>query len=276
MSARRALRRLPPMSQNSLSVRDCSRAEKGTTSSACSSQRSRLTPRSRALRSFEAGARHRSPIPGEAQLRYGADSAPSLTAPVVFAGYGLGIPEAHFDDLQGLDVKGAIVAFLTGGPDNISGNLRSHYSSGKERWNALHQAGAIGMISIPNPKDMEIPWARQGAAWGRPLVTFADQSLVPTHGMKFSATWDPAKADDLFAGSGHSFAEILSAAQGQKPLPHFKLNCQIKAVTHRCDGADRIEERDRRPARKRSKAEGPIRCDLCSSGPHRDWEADQR
>src|SRR6478672_3573521 len=32
-------------------------------------------------------------IPGEAQLGYGADSAPSITAPVVFAGYGLRIPE---------------------------------------------------------------------------------------------------------------------------------------------------------------------------------------
>ncbi len=117
-------------------------------------------------------------IPGEAQLNYGSDSAPSVTAPVVFAGYGLCIPEAHFNDLQGLDVKGAIVAFLTGGPDSISGNLRSHYSSVKERWNAFREAGAIGMISIPNPKDMEIPWARQGAAWGRPHVTFADPSLV--------------------------------------------------------------------------------------------------
>ncbi len=171
-------------------------------------------------------------IPGEAQLGYGADSAPSITAPVVFAGYGLSIPEAHFNDLQGLDVKGAIVAFITGGPDSINGNLRSHYSSGKERWKALHEAGAIGTISIANPKDMEIPWARQNAAWGRPHVNLADQSLAPGRGMKFSASWDPAKADDLFAGSGHTFAEILSAAQNQKPLPHFKLATQIKAATH--------------------------------------------
>ena len=106
---------------------------------------------------------------------------------MVFAGYGLRIPEAHFNDLQGLDVKGAIVAFISGGPDSINGNLRSHYSSIKERWNALHEAGAIGMISIPNPKDMEIPWARQGAAWGRPRVNLTDQSLVPGRGMKFSA-----------------------------------------------------------------------------------------
>src|SRR6476661_1555346 len=37
-------------------------------------------------------------IPGEAQLGYSAESAPSLIAPVVFAGYGLRIPEAHFDE----------------------------------------------------------------------------------------------------------------------------------------------------------------------------------
>jgi hypothetical protein len=171
-------------------------------------------------------------IPGEAQLGYGGDSAPSLTARIVFAGYGLRIPEAHFDDLKGLDVKGAVVAFLTGGPDEISGNLRSHYSSMKKRWDSLRQAGAVGLISIANPKDMEIPWARQGSAWGRPHVNLADESLVPTRGMRFSASWDPAKADDLFAGSGHTFSEILSAAQGQKPLPHFKLACQVKAATH--------------------------------------------
>jgi hypothetical protein len=53
---------------------------------------------------------------------------------IVFAGYGLSIPEAHWDDLKGLNVKGAVVAFLTGGPDKIDGNLRSHYSSTEQRW----------------------------------------------------------------------------------------------------------------------------------------------
>jgi hypothetical protein len=52
---------------------------------------------------------------------------------IVFARYGLSIPEAHWDDLKGLNVKGAVVAFLTGGPDKIDGNLRSHYSSTEQR-----------------------------------------------------------------------------------------------------------------------------------------------
>src|SRR5690348_5183293 len=64
-------------------------------------------------------------IPDEAQLGFSPESAADLEAPIVFAGYGLVVPEAQHDDLQGLPVKGAVVAFLTGGPASISGNLRS-------------------------------------------------------------------------------------------------------------------------------------------------------
>ena len=49
-------------------------------------------------------------------------------------------------------------------------------------------------------------------------------------GLKFSASWNPDKADDLLAGSGHTFAEILDAANHQKPLPHFALQSSISAV----------------------------------------------
>lgn len=169
-------------------------------------------------------------VPGEAQLGYSSHSSAKLEAPVVFAGYGLVIPEAHHNDVESLPVKGAIVAFLTGGPGSIDGNVRSHFSSGEERWKALRAAGAIGTISIPNPKSMEIPWARQATTWGRPRMSLTDPSLSSTQGMLFSAAWDPAKADNLLAGSGHTFAEITEAANSNKPLPHFALPSKIKAV----------------------------------------------
>jgi hypothetical protein len=169
------------------------------------------------------------PVPAETHLGYGPDSTSSVEAPVVFAGYGLVIPEANHNDLQGLRIKGAIVAFLTGGPSAIDGNLRSHYSSSAERWKAFRAAGAIGFISIPNPREMEIPWARQSAAWGLPHMSLSDPALAEAGGLKFSASWNPERADDLFSGSGHTFAEIVQAANGKKPLPHFALPCTIKA-----------------------------------------------
>jgi hypothetical protein len=169
-------------------------------------------------------------VPLEAALGYAADSAASLEAPVVFAGYGLTIPEAHWDDLAGLSVKGAIVAFLTGGPDNIDGNLRSHYSSTEERWKAFRAAGAVGMIAIPDPKTMEIPWSRTAAASGKPHMSLADSSLVGTRGLKFSAYWNPAKADDLLADSRCKFAEIVDAAHHHQQLPHLRLQSSVRAI----------------------------------------------
>ncbi len=169
------------------------------------------------------------PVPAEALLGYSADSAASIEAPLVFAGYGLVIPEAQHDDLHGLPVKGAVIAYLTGGPDKINGNLRSHYSSSEERWKAFRAAGAVGMIAIPDPKTMEIPWPRSAAAWGKPHMSLADRALVATRGLKFGAYWNPDKADDLLAGSGHTFAEIVRAAHEQQALPHFALASSIKA-----------------------------------------------
>ena len=153
-----------------------------------------------------------------------------VQAPVIFVGYGLVIPEAHHNDLQGLSVKGAILAYLTGGPDAIDGNLRSHYSSLEQRWRAFRDAGAIGMVAIPDPKDIEIPWARQALAWGRPHMALSDPAVAATAGLRFSAAWNPEKADDLLAQSGHTFDEILKAARAHQPLPHFPLQRSLKAT----------------------------------------------
>jgi hypothetical protein len=168
-------------------------------------------------------------VPGEAELGYSQNSAPHLKAPVVFAGYGLVIPEAHYDDLAGLPVKGAVVAYLTGGPQSIDGNLRSHYSSTEERWKALRARGAVGTIAIPDPKTMEIPWSRGILSWGMPRMSLADPALQTNAGQLFSAAWDPAKAGDLLTGSGHTFAEIVDAAHANQPLPHFPLACSVNA-----------------------------------------------
>ncbi len=169
-------------------------------------------------------------VPGEAALGYSKNSAAEFSAPIVFVGYGLKIPEARYDDLAGISVSGAVVAYLTGGPERIDGNLRSHYSSQEERWKALRAAGAVGVIAIPDPKIMEIPWSRAALSWGKPHVALADPAENTTAGLKFSASWNPDKTDDLLAGSGHTFAEILAAAHAQRPLPRFKLACTVRSV----------------------------------------------
>src|ERR1700733_7020012 len=87
-----------------------------------------LNERRSGLRVVKDGRPQKVTLGDEALLGYSVDSAPHVEAPLVFAGYGLRIPEENYDDLAGLPLKGAVVVFLSGGPARIPGNLRSHYS----------------------------------------------------------------------------------------------------------------------------------------------------
>jgi Peptidase family M28 len=166
----------------------------------------------------------------EAVIGLRVDPAPSVSASLVFAGYGLSIPEAGHDDFKGLDATGKLVVYLRGAPRDIPGPLAAHAQSEGERSQALRKAGAIGSISIANPKNMDIPWERMTLARFLPSMALADPSFDDNRGLKLGITINPAHADKLLAGSGQSFSEILAAADGGKPLPHFEIPAKLVAA----------------------------------------------
>lgn len=166
----------------------------------------------------------------DATLAVRAGLAESIEADVVFCGYGLSIPEHKFDDFAGLDLKGKIVVVLAGGPSSIPGNLRSHYSSRVERWKALQRAGAIGLVAIQNPKNMDIPWSRATLRRLSPTMQLADARFSGGDTQQFGATINPANAEKIFAASGHTFAEVLAIADQGKAPPRFPLNIRFRAT----------------------------------------------
>ena len=166
----------------------------------------------------------------DGNLSVGAGLAENVEAELVFCGYGLSIPEYKFNDFAGLDLKGKIVVYLAGGPSNVPGNLRSHYSTRAERWKALHAAGAIGVVAIPNPKNMDIPWARSTLSRLNPAMELTGESETP--GLQFGAVMNPAHAEQLFAASGHTLSEVLAVADQGQPLPHFPLHTGLRATEH--------------------------------------------
>src|SRR5215475_10951203 len=157
------------------------------------------------------------------------DLAPEVEAPLVFVGYGLTIPEKNYDDLAGLDLKDKVAVVVTGSPADMPPALASHYQSNGERWKALHKAGVIGVIALPNPAAMDIPWSRMALSRTRPNMALVDPQFNETAGEKLAATFNPAKADLLFAGSEHGFPEIADLAKDRKPLPRFPLSVSVKA-----------------------------------------------
>lgn len=157
------------------------------------------------------------------------DLAPSVEAPLVFAGYGMTVPEMNYDDFAGLDLKGKVAVVLAGSPAQIPGALSSHYQSAGERWKALQKAGAIGIISILNPASMDIPWSRISLNRAHPSMALVGQEFDETPGEKLSVIINPAKAEQLFDGSGHTFQEVMDAAKDRKQLPRFPLTVSILA-----------------------------------------------
>jgi Zn-dependent M28 family amino/carboxypeptidase len=168
----------------------------------------------------------------------------SITAPLVFIGYGLHLPEAKYDDFDSPEMpfsslKGKIVVFINGGPGELSGALKS-FARTSPLAKALADAGALGSISIGTPKSMDFPWDRVAANASQPGMRLAADpkdaavaarhpALADLHGTMFSATFNPAEAEKLFAGTGHTFAELLELADAQKPLPRFDLKKSLTA-----------------------------------------------
>jgi Zn-dependent M28 family amino/carboxypeptidase len=158
-----------------------------------------------------------------------AELTPSVEAPMVFAGYGLSAPDAGHDDLAGVDLKGKVAVFITGTPASITGAPAAHYQNWGVRWPALKAAGAIGAISIPNPKIAEQPWEQTAPSRLNPVMTLVDPRFNDLAGMKVNANVNPASAERLFAGSGHTFADLLALASDRKPLPAFALPATLRA-----------------------------------------------
>ena len=159
------------------------------------------------------------------------DLAPKVDAPLVFAGYGLRVPEAHYDDFAGLDVKGKVIVYISGSPAEVPSALSAHYQSSGERTRLLRELGVVGLIAIPNPASMDIPWSRMRLSRARPSMVLADPSLDDTQGIQLAVTFNPADAEKLFAGSGHTFDELAPLAKERKPLPHFPLTASVQATT---------------------------------------------
>ena len=157
--------------------------------------------------------------------------APEVEAPLVFVGYGLKVPENNYDDFAGVDVRGKIIVIFSGSPAEIPGALASHYQTAAERWKVLRAAGAIGIVSLINPASMDIPWSRIALNRSHPSMDLDYPEFNETEGARIYVTINPASAEKLFAGSGHTFTEIAALGKDRKPLPHFALPISLAAKT---------------------------------------------
>jgi hypothetical protein len=150
----------------------------------------------------------------------------SVEAPVVFVGYGVTAKGQGYDDYEGIDTKGKIVAMLFGAP-NFESSLKAHNSSSAVKRKNAAAHGAVGVITLDDPnlehlysfskrvRDLANPQYRWLDPDGNANDYFPE--LLAIVALSMEAT------KKFFAGSEHSADEVYaSLAAGKRisfPLP---------------------------------------------------------
>jgi len=158
----------------------------------------------------------------------GAPAPNNIDVPLVFLGYGLHLPAQGADDFAGMDLKGKIAVVLSGGPADIPGTIKSNARFARSE--LLGKLGALGIIALTTPHQMEIPWSRQLLLAGQPGMYLADRALREAPDGFLAIAIDPAKSASLFAGTGHTFEELCALADASKPVPTFALPYRLRGT----------------------------------------------
>jgi len=181
---------------------------------------------------------------GKKSLTYGKDyllGADALRedvaiddAPVAFVGYGVSAPGLGYDDYgSGVDVKGKVVAYLSGAPAMLPSNERAYYSSGAAKESEAIKRGAIGTISFTSADDPRFRWDVSVATGKQGSYAWVDAQGSPNRGdpaLRGSASLNQSGVEALFAGASKPPADVFAAAAKSTPQA-FDLAARVSIAT---------------------------------------------
>ena len=165
----------------------------------------------------------------DAALLLRGNFAHQVEAPLVFVGYGLRLPQYGVDDLAGLDLKGKVVVAISSVPPSVPGSAGAHFGSQAERWKVYRSLGAVGVVFMQDPNNMDVPWERQVQRRFEPFMALSDGE-DPYTGMQIWLQFNPANLQKLLDGTEHRAEDILAALKNHEPLPRFDLKFRISAT----------------------------------------------
>jgi Zn-dependent M28 family amino/carboxypeptidase len=77
---------------------------------------------------------------------------------------------------------------------------------------------------------MDVPWERSSLNRLSPTMALQDPSFDRTAGQQVSIAFNPARAERLFEGSGHTLASLLQLADRGEVLPRFPLAWRVRST----------------------------------------------
>lgn len=146
----------------------------------------------------------------------------TVTAPLVFAGYGIESDWLNHHDYEGLDVDGKVVVVLAGRPESFPSEEGAHFSSGAEKRKAAADRGAVGLITLWTPLSNRLnPFPRLSRNLHQPSVSVLnrDGSIAGSDSaFRGGAALSLEAGARLFDLAGRSLAEVFATIdRGESP-----------------------------------------------------------
>ncbi len=163
----------------------------------------------------------------------------TLSAPLVFAGYGLHVPDMNYDDYRDLDVKGKIVVILTHYPREAENTSLSDYLKEKKltsipaKLKIARQLGAAGAIILTDPLNHLLLKPKAGT-W--PALSRATRKPLPSLSFKtaqgqFPAVYGGEKVIEALFGSVDALKNIQKEIDQNLAPKSFELESSIAIIT---------------------------------------------
>jgi hypothetical protein len=157
----------------------------------------------------------------------------TITAPLVFVGYGVNAPSVERNDYEHVDLNGKIAVVVSGAPAALGSEVRAFYRSGRyHKAIELEKHGAIGVISLQHKQiASEAGGVRRSKAekyWS------LDEHSEPNYafgGLQSSVFLLEEGARHLFADSPISFDEMAASIEDESYVP-MDLGISV-TVSHR-------------------------------------------
>jgi Peptidase family M28/PA domain len=165
----------------------------------------------------------------------------TLSAPVVFAGYGISAPEFGYDDYAGLDARGAVVLVFDHEPQesdprsvfNGIGNTR--HANGRLKALVAQGHGAVAMLVAPEPNrkhPSNIERLTRIAGFAERIRRFPSQAIADDEVRIPALSLDDATAAAILAAQPKKPAELQSAIDeplrpASAPLPGATVEVRI-------------------------------------------------
>ena len=157
-----------------------------------------------------------------------------LTAPLVYAGFGVVATQRDHDDYDGIDVAGKVVVIWGGAPTWLPHDERAYHSMRSLKYREAVERGAVGVLEMALPED------RRRVAWGR-MVRQADQPamrwIAPDGDPREAFTelglvahLSAAGEQALFAHDEAGHAAAIELAERGHPEP-FELGVELQVRT---------------------------------------------